>query len=288
MKISIVIINYNDKIRIERSIESALNQTNKNVEVIVVDDGSDQETRDIYKKYNDKVKLIQLERDDKSSRTPSRARNEGIKYANGDFICFLDSDNYLDFSFVDTMVKHDKDVMFCNWDIVGIENYKVNIEKVWDFKREILQNYLQYTHLDHQCLLIRKSYLDKIGLYDTRLPRSQDCDMIVRLILGGGTWAHVQDCLFHFEKHEEDQMKVYASIHGKTLWSLKNNLNIRWLLSRMSDPLFILAYKKGIDDFCMKEEWKEDFNKSEFKLLVEKFEDIFPNEIKEKVLNAKI
>jgi len=58
MKVSIVIINYNDKLRIDRAINSALNQTYRYKEVIVVDDGSDNETRDIYKKYKNEIKLV--------------------------------------------------------------------------------------------------------------------------------------------------------------------------------------------------------------------------------------
>jgi glycosyltransferase involved in cell wall biosynthesis len=282
MRCSIVIINYNDKVRVQRAIESALNQTYKDKEIILVDDGSDQETRDIYTNYD--IKVIQLERDDISKRTPSRARNAGIKEATGEWICFLDSDNYFDKTFLEEMTKYpESDVMFCNWEILGLESYKVNIDSVWKFQNPILQNYLQYTHLDHQCLLIKKSYLDKVGIYDERLPRSQDCDMIVRLIMGAGKWQFINKCLFYFEKHEQDQMKVYASIFGKTLWTLKNNINIQWLTGMLTDPLKILSFNKAINYFCGSDEWKETYEKSEFKALKEKHNEILNIENKEKV-----
>jgi glycosyltransferase involved in cell wall biosynthesis len=227
--------------------------------------------------------LIQLERNDETKRTPSRARNAGIKEATGEFICFLDSDNYYDKTFLEEMTKDIQDVTFCNWEIIGLENYKIDIEKVWNFKLPILRNYLQFQHLDHQCLVIRKEYLDRCGYYDERLPRSQDCDLIARLILGGGQWLHVSKRLFFFEKHEEDQNKNIASIHGKVLWTLKNNINIQWILGLLNEPLKILSFNKAINDFCNKGEWQEDYKKSEFKLLIEKHRQILSDEIKEKV-----
>ena len=290
MKASIVVINYNDRLRIQRAIDSALNQTWKDTEVIVVDDGSDKETRKIYKQFKSRIKFLQLERGDRAVRSPSMARNAGIGAATGDFISFLDSDNYIENTFVEEMMKKDTDVCFCDWEIVGKQSYAVNISNVWDMNLiassggvGILQNYIQFTHLDHQCLLIRKKYLDKIGVYDLRLPRSQDCDMIVRLILGGGEWSYVPKKLFVFEKHEDDQMKVYASIHGKTLWSLKNNINIRWLFQVVqNDPMRIMAFLKAIEDFRTLPEWKAAFDVSDFSKVWDDTVSIIKNEKKEK------
>lgn len=273
-KVSLIVINYNDKLRIKRAIDSALNQTWSNTELIMVDDGSDQETRDIYKEYfdNPRFGLIQLERDDINARTPSRARNAGLSIATGEYVAVLDSDNYLSPDFVTDMLKNPADVMYCNWEIIGKQQYKVNIQNVWKPEYNILQNYLMFTHLDHQCLLFKKSLLDTIGLYDERLPRSQDCDLIVRLILHTQNWSHCPKCLFYFEKHENDQNKQYASIHGKTMWTLKNNINMMWLLGLIQqDPKLVLAFYQGIHDFTNNPEWADAYNDSEFKMLKDEF-----------------
>jgi len=260
----IVIINYNDKQRIQRAIESALNQTYQNTNVIVVDDGSDKETRRLYEKYKNGITLVQLERTDKTARTPSRARNAGIDISTGDFISFLDSDNYYQSTFIENLIKHDKDYAFCNWDIVGLEPYAVNIEQVWN-RPNILENYLSFQHLDHQCILMRRAYLDKVGKYDDRLPRSQDCDLIARLILGGGEYFHDANKGFVFEKWQENQTKSIASTHGKALWSLKLNINIGWMAGMMQNPYNMMGVYRAIDDFMHKPEWKEDYDKSQFK-----------------------
>jgi glycosyltransferase involved in cell wall biosynthesis len=277
-KATIIIINYNDKVRIKRAIESALNQTYKNKEIIVVDDGSDEETRTIYKDYD--VKLVQLERKDKSLRTPSRARNEGIKVATGDYICFLDSDNYYNDDFLESCLKYDNDVMFVNWQIIGKQELDVHIERVWQIDNGILNEYFLKTHLDHQCLLIKKSVLDKVGFYDERLPRSQDCDMIVRLMLETNDWYHIPKRLFVFEKHEDDQMKTIASLHGKVLWCLKLNMDLTRLIQRaMQLPMLFFALIQGINDFMTNDEWKEDRLKSNYT----KFWDELPKVLKKEV-----
>jgi glycosyltransferase involved in cell wall biosynthesis len=276
----IVIINYNDKIHIDRAINSAINQTWNDTSVIVVDDGSDEETRSLYAKYGDKIKLIQLEREDKNKRTPSRARNSGIENADGDFICFLDSDNYYETGFIENLIKFDKDFQFCNWEIVGIENYKVNIEQVYK-GHDFLRNYLQFQHLDHQAILMKRSYLNKVGYYDERLPRSQDCDLIARLALGGGEYYHTGYKGFVFEKHEQDQTKTVASVYGKTMWTLKNNISIAWLLGLLNDPYKILSYNQAIFDFCNAQEWKIDYNNSDFKTLRKSHLDMLGMELSE-------
>lgn len=252
-----------------RAIDSALNQTYSNCEVVMVDDGSDQETREIYRSYGDRIKLIQLERSDVFLRTPSRARNAGIEASNGEYICFLDSDNYYASTFVEKLIALNADVAYCNWEIIGLQQYKVEVQNKWNPDDTLLKNYLMMQHLDHQCLLIKRSYLGE-ERYDTRLPRSQDCDLMVRLIIKNGEWKHCRDNLFFFEKHEQDQLKSIASVHGKTLWTLKNNINIQWLLGWLQkDPRFMVAYVRAVNDFMTLPEWKETYDNSEYKKLRE-------------------
>jgi glycosyltransferase involved in cell wall biosynthesis len=268
-KASIVIVNYNDKLRVERSINSALNQTWSNVEVILVDDGSDKETRVLYEPFRDKIKLIQLERDDPHKRTVPGALNAGLKASTGDYISILDSDDYIDKCFVEKLIKAESDIAICNWKIIGKQTALIEIEKVWNFNIEPLKNYLKFNRLCHSGMLVTREVLDAVGLYDERLPRSQDCDRIVRTMMTDFKWKHIKDVLLFVDKHENDQMKTYASIHGKTLWSLKNNINIEWLMGILvnSNAMGILAFWQGIKDFMEKPEWKDDYEKSDFKKL---------------------
>lgn len=87
--ISIIINNYNYGIYIENAIHSALVQTYDQVEIIVVDDGSTDHSREIISKYKDKVKVIFKENGGQGS-----ACNEGFKASKGEIICFLDADDF--------------------------------------------------------------------------------------------------------------------------------------------------------------------------------------------------
>jgi len=260
-KVSIVVINYNDKVRVQRAIDSCLNQTWKDIEVILVDDGSTKEVRDLYLPYKDKIKLVQLERTSVTERNPGRARNRGADVATGDYICFLDSDDYYDTKFVEELVKDDHPISFCDWEIIGFQQVKIKIGSVWDMSKGVLDNYLAHNHLSHSCMMIKKDLFDLVGRYDERLPlqRSEDCDLIVRLCINGSSWHYVEKNLFFVEKHETDQMKTLASIYGKTLWTLKNGMSPNWMFGWLNqNPLFVFLFNKAITDFLTDPIWEKD------------------------------
>ncbi|MCS7214284.1 MAG: glycosyltransferase [Candidatus Calescibacterium sp.] len=88
--VSVIIPTYNRAHLVRKSIESVLNQTYRNVEVIVVDDGSNDNTEEVVKSIKDKrVKYIKHER----NYGPAHARNTGVNSAEGEFIAILDSDD---------------------------------------------------------------------------------------------------------------------------------------------------------------------------------------------------
>lgn len=100
--VSIIITSYNKSATIRRAINSAINQTYKNCEVIVVDDCSTDNSHDIYKEFADKIKLIS---------TPNNcgvtyAREEGIQAARGKYLTFLDADDYLDITAIQHCVSY--------------------------------------------------------------------------------------------------------------------------------------------------------------------------------------
>ena len=90
--ISIVIPLFNKALYIGGTLQSIARQTYKNYEVVIVDDGSTDNGVDLIKKeyYNDKINIIE-----KENGGPSSARNRGVKEAKGDWIIFLDADDYL-------------------------------------------------------------------------------------------------------------------------------------------------------------------------------------------------
>lgn len=88
--VSIIIPTYNYGIYLPTAIQSCLNQTYKSIEIIVVDDGSTDDTKDIVKEFNDSVIYFY-----QKNSGVSAARNKGLELAKGDYLAFLDSDDYL-------------------------------------------------------------------------------------------------------------------------------------------------------------------------------------------------
>lgn len=115
MKVSVVIPVYNVEDYIGRCLDSVLCQTHTNFEIIVVDDCSPDGSIDIVKRYGlEKVKIVHHE----ENRGLSASRNTGVKYCEGDYLLFLDSDDYLAphalSRCVETALKHDSDVVSFN------------------------------------------------------------------------------------------------------------------------------------------------------------------------------
>ena len=87
---SVILVTYNSSRYIEESISSVLNQTYKNFELIIIDDGSTDKTINIIKKFKDNRIKYKYQ----TNQGPSKARNFGIKISKSRWICFIDADDY--------------------------------------------------------------------------------------------------------------------------------------------------------------------------------------------------
>lgn len=125
IKVSIIIPIYNVEQYLERCIESALNQTLKNIEILLINDGSSDRSFEIansyYIKYPQVIKLI-----NKRNGGLSEARNYGIKEAQGEYLFFLDSDDWLDTDLINQMYtkaleKH-LDIVICGFSMINENN----------------------------------------------------------------------------------------------------------------------------------------------------------------------
>lgn len=121
LKVSIVIPVYNVEKYISTCLDSLINQTYSNLEIIVVNDGSTDNSGEILKKYVDMDKRIVLI--NKKNGGLSSARNTGILASNGQFITFIDSDDWVSKNYVEEMMleqrKYDADIVSIRETIVG-------------------------------------------------------------------------------------------------------------------------------------------------------------------------
>lgn len=101
-KISVVVPAYNAETTLQRSIESILNQSYSNIEIIIVDDGSEDQTREVaqtLREKDDRIRIIH-----QTNSGVSAARNKGLETATGEYITFLDADDYMESEVYEKMV----------------------------------------------------------------------------------------------------------------------------------------------------------------------------------------
>ena len=99
VKVSVIVPIYNASKYLSRCIDSILNQTLEDIEIILINDGSTDESHEIIDKYNDtRIKYYK-----RKNFGIGSSRNFGISNANGEFICFVDSDDYLNSTFCEEM-----------------------------------------------------------------------------------------------------------------------------------------------------------------------------------------
>lgn len=156
-KISIIVPCYNTEKYIERCLQSLTNQTYNNIEIIVVDDATPDKSIEIIKEYAAKDKRIKIVRHEKNKGL-FQARLSGAKVATGDFISFIDSDDYVDFDFyrelIETIEEENTDIVVCNT-VVEESNRKFvyNLFKTGKTKlekEELLDEYFKQKGLNYR------------------------------------------------------------------------------------------------------------------------------------------
>jgi glycosyltransferase involved in cell wall biosynthesis len=184
LSVSVVIPNYNNAKFLIECLESALTQTLKPIEVIVVDDGSTDDSVQILEKYGNKIKLIKS-----IHKGASHARNLGMQSATGELIALLDSDDFWSSEKLADQVRHlesnELDLVYCGG--VAFNSTEQNIrefEPVYSGK-VLIEFYKNPTSaiivLGCSSAIFRKSLLESSGLFDEDFKNaSEDWDFFRR------------------------------------------------------------------------------------------------------------
>lgn len=168
-KVSVIIPMHNSSKYILECIDSVINQTYKNLEIILVDDRSKDSTLKKVNKIKDKrIKIIKL----KKNSGAAVARNKGIEASTGDYICFLDSDDYWKLDKIEKQVDFIKDKAFIYSEYQYLRNKKTHIAHVpmsLTYK-QLLKNSAIFT----STVMLNMKYLTKEDIYMPNIRRGQD------------------------------------------------------------------------------------------------------------------
>ncbi|MCD0471089.1 glycosyltransferase family A protein [Flavobacterium sp. JAS] len=234
--VSIVIPCYNDKDYIQESVNSALNQSYEHIEVIIIDDGSDEATKKVLASINhEKIKLITQE-----NKGLSAARNVGIANANGEYILTLDADDFFENSFLE------KAVHILNSDLeVGVvgcftnyfeDNYKI-VHKNYPSGGNI-DDFLFKTNTAANSLFRKKCWLDAGG-YDENMKKGyEDWEFWISVTKHNWRVHTIEEFLFNYRKKEGSMLQTITNSYIEE--------NHRYILNKHKE-LYIRDFDKTIE-----------------------------------------
>ena len=183
-RVSVIIPTYNSATFLPETIESVLAQTYEDYEIIVVDDGSTDSTKEVLDPYSDKIKYIYQQNHGAGS-----ARNTGIKHSQGEYIAFLDADdiwlpeklhiqaNYLDNNPEIAMVYSQSLRISVGGKSLSKKSRDRNLPSGEVFNKLFLRNFI----LTCTAVMVRKRVLNTIGLFNESLITSEDWDLWLRI-----------------------------------------------------------------------------------------------------------
>jgi glycosyltransferase involved in cell wall biosynthesis len=193
LMVSVVITTYNRAVYVVKAIESVLGQNYKNYEIIVVDDGSIDNTRESLTPYCQSIRYFYQE-----NQGVSAARNKGIDLAKGEWVAFLDDDDEWFPTKLERQIEalvsfgKDFDVCFTNCQMTGNSDMQQTVFQQGMLEEQTLFGFLDdpvpYILAQHPVillpsLLVRKSLLKELNGFDEAMTVSEDTDLMLRLAL---------------------------------------------------------------------------------------------------------
>lgn len=258
--VSIIVPAYNCSTTIQRTIQCLINQEYQNYEIIIIDDGSTDNTADICKKYLDNKRLKYFF---KENGGVSSARNLGIQYARGNYITFVDSDDYISSDFLKILTSSINDK--CTQLII------TNIQKVKQIKdidliqKEIMNSIkiIRKEALNKEIPnLLEKEYLNYLHgkLYDKNLILEYNISFPEEISLG-------EDTLFNFQYITKCEEVI---MNPQTVYFYVQSENIPSLSTKFDKNLFQNLYNLNKDILLILHE--NDFE-------IRNFESVFNNRL---------
>ncbi|USE00334.1 glycosyltransferase family 2 protein [Vibrio sp. SCSIO 43133] len=201
--ISIVIPSFNSECVIRRSVDSVLNQTYQDIELWVIDDGSQDHTLDILNSYNDpRLHIYALPN---NTGSPAQPRNEGISRATGKYIAFLDSDDYWEPNKLEIQLREMIDAA----SPFSCTNYIVKAVNGAEHTRRVprTSNFCETLALNKigcSTVIIEKDLVTKYMFSDVRL---EDYNLWLSILKDGYSILGVEQCLMTYVQSNVSRSK---------------------------------------------------------------------------------
>ena len=238
MKVSIITISYNSAETIEDTIKSVVGQDYPNIEYIIIDGASKDETLSIIGKYKDKIAKVVSEKD----KGIYDAMNKGVENATGDIIGILNSDDYYyDESVISEVVrlfeKENTDGLYA--DLVYVD--RADSDKViryWKSGEYQPGKFLKGWMPPHPTFFVKKEVYEKFGLYSTDLRSAADYEFMLRVI-------HKHNISLSYMPRILTKMRVggMSNVSLKNRWKANMEDRRAWKINGLKPKWYTLTVK---------------------------------------------
>lgn len=252
IKVSIVVPIYNTAEYLEKCLNSICSQTYRNIEIILIDDGSTDQSLNICNSFADKDYRIRVVHQE--NKGLSNARNKGMELATGSYISFFDSDDYVEPNMIETMLKvslsHNADVCECSFDVLRVDGSVREFSSHQDDQIVIQDLYgLIDAYVKGVVKIIVWNKLYKLSeikqfLFDENCIR-EEADYILRLCLAEKRFVVIDDSLYHYVKRQTTSLtgkKISSKLFSLKSWGEQMSGHIMTLGNEYHKNANIILY----------------------------------------------
>lgn len=246
--ISIIVPVYNGEKYIDRCVDSLINQTYTKIEIIIINDGSNDNTVSICENFIKQDKRIKLY--NKQNAGVSSARNYGLNVACGNYIIFVDSDDYVEYNLVEEHLKNIQQEEEIDISVCGFVDELIDGKEI--HRSENLQTYIYLLDkfntnyfVPYVCwqMMFNKRVLDSTTYFDENISIKEDMLFIYRILMNSKKIAVFSKILYH-SIHRENSLSHSAMLYSnvdsylscliafeKVLNITQKNVNLHKMLS---------------------------------------------------------
>jgi glycosyltransferase involved in cell wall biosynthesis len=196
-RVSVVIPCFNQGHFLPECLESVFLQTYPHVEVIVVNDGSTDATAKLATGYGTRIKYV-----DQTNQGLCAARNSGIRVATGEFLHFLDSDDYIPPTLYENCVQQfqiraDAAAVYCGVRFVDAGGHPLGVEPPATEQRDVFHTLLEANRWPCHAVMLRKRAQEAVGGFDPDLRSCEDWDFWLRIAALGGCFVPLDEYVYY-------------------------------------------------------------------------------------------
>lgn len=250
--VSIIVPVYNAEDTLHIAIDSILAQTYQNIELVIIDDCSKDNTLNKLYKYKDgeinnnfSIKIISHE----TNKGVASARNTGLENASGEYIYYVDADDWIDDKTIEILIKeqqkNDSDIVGCNWYLSFNQNERRMNQPVFTSSLEAIQKMTNGTMRWNLWLFMgKRSLYEKYNIrFISGMNMGEDLMVMMRLFIHSNHVSFVNKALYHYGQSNNDSLtKTYSEKHR-----LEVAINLQKVEESINDSSFSHTIGDGIN-----------------------------------------